>query len=142
MKLSREQRATIHGMFGGRCAYCGSELTDKWHVDHVEAVWRASKYVTDKKTGYGKVVSAGYCHRPDNQREDNLFPACVPCNIDKGVESIEDWRSWLQDRMIESMRKHIPNFRHAERFGRITVNAEPIVFWFETFRHTHSEGEE
>jgi hypothetical protein len=62
------------------------------------------------------------------------MPSCVPCNINKGTSELEAWRRWLQDRMIESLRKNHPNFRHAERFGLITVAAHgPLVFWFEEY---------
>ena len=71
--------------------------------------------------------------RPQNDRLENLFPACRACNLDKGVDSLEDWRAYLQDGMIQNMRKYIPNFRHAERFGRIIVATNSLVFWFEKF---------
>ncbi|MFW8236293.1 HNH endonuclease, partial [Klebsiella pneumoniae] len=40
MALTKKQRAELRMKFGGRCAYCGCELGDKWHADHVEAVRR------------------------------------------------------------------------------------------------------
>lgn len=134
-------------MFGGKCAYCGIVLPEKgWHADHVKAIWRDAKWIpgvyTDRIQVPGRYVSNGKCQRPENECVENIFPACAPCNIDKGAESLEDWRGWLQDRMIESMRKHIPNFRRAERFGRISIACEPLVFWFEKFSQPPTgEGE-
>ncbi len=40
MALTKKQRTELRMKFGGRCAYCGCELSDKWHADHVEAVRR------------------------------------------------------------------------------------------------------
>ena len=68
--------------------------------------------------------------RPENDNRENLFPACRACNIDKGAETLEDWRTYLQGRMIDVMRRDVANFRHAdEDFGRLTVKTEPLVFW-------------
>jgi hypothetical protein len=123
--------------FGGCCAYCGVELTGKWHADHVKAVrydfeYRHSSYELGQYKP-SRMVKNGKMLHPENDVLDNLFPACVPCNIDKGAENLEDWRNYLQNRMIDVMRRDIPNFRHAERFDRITVSAEPLRFWFEEF---------
>ena len=40
MALTKKQRAELRMKFGGRCAYCGCELGDKWHADHVQPVIR------------------------------------------------------------------------------------------------------
>lgn len=130
MKLSQKQRTEIKAKFGGYCAYCGCVLADKWHVDHVEPVYRDTRYCQNK----GRFIPTGKLFAPENDHLGNLMPACVPCNIDKSVLPLEDWRAWLQDKMIASMRKHHPNFRHAERFRLITVSeSKPLVFWFEKY---------
>lgn len=123
MNLSKKRRAEIREMFGGKCAYCGVELGKGWHVDHVEPVFR---FGDDKKMLH-----------PENDRQDNLYPACLSCNIDKGRLPLEDWRHYLSERLIDLLRKYQPKFRHAERFERITVNPEPLVFWFEKWRAEH-----
>lgn len=133
MKLSKQQREQLRNKFGGRCAYCGCELTEKWHADHLKAVIRESKFVKDKD-GVTRTASTGAVWHPQNECIENLMPSCAPCNLDKQVLDIEVWRSWLQDRMIDSMRKNIPNFRHALRFGLVSVNSGPVVFWFERFQ--------
>ena len=138
MKLKPAERETIRMMFGGQCAYCGVVLDDVWHVDHVKAVRYDLEY---KRGGYdakgvytpSRMVKNGRVLRPENDVRENLFPACRPCNIDKGAESLEDWREYLQGRMIEVMRRDIPNFRHAERFGLLTTTGIKLVFWFEKF---------
>lgn len=143
MTLTKKQRAELREMFGGRCAYCGVELNGKWHGDHVEPLYRQPGYV---RKGFRDIVPdvivKARLLRPHNDRDDNLFPACIPCNIDKGVESIEDWREWLQEGMVRTMRDNIANFRHAERFRRLTINTEPIVFWLETYRAEQAAKQE
>lgn len=46
MKLTKQQREKLRGMFGGVCAYCGTLLGDKWHADHILPVRRNSEYIT------------------------------------------------------------------------------------------------
>ena len=59
MALTKKQRAELRMKFGGRCAYCGCELSDKWHADHVEAVRRN--------------ISNGYAmDRPENDTVSNM----------------------------------------------------------------------
>ena len=140
MKLTPAQREQVRMMFGGRCAYCGIELPEKgWHADHVKAVgydleWRRSSYDSDGKYTPSGFVKTGKVLRPENDVLENIFPACAACNIDKGASDLEDWRSWLQERMVSNLRHYVANFRHAERFGRIVIVEEPLIFWFEKYR--------
>jgi hypothetical protein len=129
--LSPKQRAIVREMFGGRCAYCGVELPEKgWHVDHVEPIVRESKWVYDKD-GRGKFLKTGNCDRPENNREGNYFPSCAKCNIEKRDSSIEIFRRGLE-RKIGTLRDYSAAFRHAERYGMVTVVKEKITFYFET----------
>jgi hypothetical protein len=115
-------------MFGSRCAYCGCELGDKWHADHVVAVLRKIKYVVGKDGMYrGQTV--GF-YAPENDHFDNFFPACIPCNIHKADTNLESWRGYLQQQ-VDIARRNSGPFRHAERFGMITTSDAPIVFYFE-----------
>jgi|SRR5690606_16881001 len=116
--LTKKQREALKPMFGGRCAYCGCELGDKWHADHVEPVYRNFD---------GRLLN------PQNERPDNYFPACVPCNLFKSVLSIEVFRSEIS-KQAERGRKSSVNFRTAERFGLIQEVQKPVVFWFEQYQ--------
>lgn len=149
MNLSKAQRAILRMKFGGRCAYCGTELPEKgWHADHVEAVnrewWKNTKWfkeaqvkwVEDPTTGnlnriQGPVEKAGLGN-PENDVLSNLFPACAPCNIDKHNYSLENWRSIVQDK-VGILRRNYNAFQHAERFGLVVEVVKPVVFWFEKY---------
>lgn len=135
-------REQLRMMFGGFCAYCGRELTGKWHADHVEPVLRewefvrdAAGHLTTTEGGFTATRSTGEFRNSKNAtKKNNLFPACVPCNIDKGAVPLEEWREWLNTRIVDGLRRNSSTFRHAERFGRVTLATGPLLFWFEKYR--------
>lgn len=130
MKPSKGEREELKQKYGCRCAYCGCLLGEKWHLDHIEPVVRHSKYDREKQ----KFVSTGQLGIPDNDCLANLTPACVPCNIDKGSNSLEGWRAYLHERIVEGLRRNSSTFRHAERFGMVRIEIAPLVFWFERYK--------
>ena len=136
MTLSKRKREELRMMFGGRCAYCGCKLPERgWHADHIQAVNRELKFARDKRDRT-IMVATGRLYRPENDHYDNLFPACAPCNIDKGSSSLENWRTYLHYRIVERLRANSSTFRHAERFGVVAINPAPLVFWYEKYRTT------
>jgi 5-methylcytosine-specific restriction endonuclease McrA len=151
-KLSKaQQREALRMKFGGKCAYCGCDLTEKgWHADHVEPVWR--EWWKTKEWKERNAIIYEYDHaakitiprpakaeeliakfeRPQNDTIDNLFPSCRACNIDKHATPLELWRKQMQDR-VGVCRRNYSAFRHAERFGLVQEIKIPVVFWFEKF---------
>lgn len=125
MKLTKAQRHTLFAMFDGRCAYCGEPLGDRWHADHVLPVERKLTF----HRGRG-LVATGELHRPENDRFENLMPACPPCNIDKHSSPLEAWREKLA-RSLEVLARNQPTYRHARRFGLLCETPQPVVFYFE-----------
>lgn len=125
MRLTRAQREEVRARFDGRCAYCGCVLSDRWHADHHEPVGRDTVLDGNRFVFRGEVRNAGA------DRIENLFPSCAPCNIDKGPDTVENWR-WRLARSAELLRRDVPKFRHAERFKVVTVSDDPIRFYFET----------
>jgi hypothetical protein len=119
MALNKKQRAELKQKFGGKCAYCGVVLGDGWHADHVEPIYR----------GYN--TPSGMAN-PHNERLDNYFPACKPCNLFKSVFSVEQFRNEISEQ-VDRARKYSVNFRTAERFGLVIENKKPVVFWFEEY---------
>lgn len=128
-----KKRDIIKQMFGGHCAYCGEVLGDKWHIDHVKPVIRQSDLKICEKTGTVKFVNNGKLRRPENHNDENLFPACIPCNIHKSSSSIEGFRKYLEGH-IKTLNDKTSNhsaYRHAKRFGLVQEVIKPIVFYFE-----------
>lgn len=131
-KLTKAQRAAVHAMFGGRCAYCGEPLPERWHVDHIEPVVRP---LLSKQTGHGtyKLVSGEPLY-PERNTMSNYMPACPPCNISKHSMSLEVWRGWLAGH-VNSLNAYHPIYRLAKRYGLIQETGVPVVFYFERTGH-------
>jgi hypothetical protein len=127
MALTKAERAALREKFGGRCAYCGCELGEKWHADHIEPVDRELKHIPGR--GF---VTTGKLHKPQNDTLANMNPACAPCNLDKHALSLDSWRELMQGSNAVLMRD-VSTFRRAVRYGLVTLNATPIVFYFEKF---------
>lgn len=141
MKLSKAEREAIRVKFGGRCAYCGIELTVKWHVDHVEAVVRIPGEVRE---GLGDLIPTVVIKPrllyPENDHRGNLFPACIRCNILKCAANIEGFRSILTyfARSIPSIKTY-SHVHHLMRFGKLAIDSTPVVFWFEKYTQAKTE---
>lgn len=118
LRLTKPEREAVRQLYGGRCAYCGVELGARWCADHREAVYRG--YGADGKTPL----------RPENHRIDNMMPSCSPCNLDKAVFTIEQWRAKLQ-RSAEVLARNVSTYRHAVRFGQVVETGAPVLFYFE-----------
>lgn len=116
MRLSREQRKAVYAMFGGRCAYCGADLGERWHADHLAPIFRD----WDSPPA-----------RAGADELENLVPACAPCNIDKSTFSIAEWRAKLE-RSTAVLARNQPTYRHAKRFGLVQETGARVVFYFET----------
>lgn len=117
MKLSKIQREELKQKYGGRCAYCGCVLGDKWHADHLNAV------VRDIETGKAK--------NPENDVIENLMPACTACNHNKRSMSLESWRSLLNHYRDVQVIRDCPQIRHLLRFGLVEFIKKPVMFYFE-----------
>ena len=120
-KLSRAEREVVRLKFGGRCAYCGRDLPERWHADHIDPVVRypASGF-------YGTPLTMLH---PERDTIDNFNPACPPCNIDKHAMTPDRWRGWLATRR-EALKK-TPGWRLLESFGLVADTAAPVVFHYE-----------
>lgn len=128
MALNKAQRAALREKFGGRCAYCGQPLGEKWHADHIEPLVRNDWF---KRHGF-----PAERREPDYPHRDtlaNMNPACPPCNIDKHSLSLESWRQMIQ-RSNEVLHRDVSTFRRAVRYGLVALSAKPVVFFFETYQ--------
>jgi 5-methylcytosine-specific restriction endonuclease McrA len=120
MALSKKQRAALREKYGGKCAYCGQPLGNRWHADHVEPLGRNDWLKVPRGPDY-----------PHRDTLENMNPACAPCNIDKHSLSLESWRALMQ-RSNEVLIRDVSTFRRAVRYGLVTLSEKPIVFYFET----------
>lgn len=125
MRLTKAERQQVHDKFGGLCAYCGGELPERWHVDHLEPVRR------DLNISAGRLVSSQTdCQHPDRHRPENLMPACPPCNISKGPMDLEVWRAWLK-KHVDSLNLYQKTYRMAKAYGLVQETGADVVFYFE-----------
>ncbi|MED7793167.1 HNH endonuclease [Klebsiella aerogenes] len=116
MALTKKQRAELRMKFGGRCAYCGCELGDKWHADHMEPVYRV----------------AGIMMHEERDCPENQVPACHPCNLHKSCNSLEDYRRIIN----EGRRQFLVSGKGKAlvRMGLVSMKPDPVVFWFEKYQ--------
>lgn len=131
MKLTKTQRQQLKEKFDGKCAYCGCDLGDKWHADHIEAIKRDFDMKKCKKTGYMVSVANGVLNKPHLDTLENMNPACIPCNTNKSSMSLESWRSVLTHYRDVQLLRDSNHARHLLRFGLIEIKQAPIVFYFE-----------
>lgn len=118
MKLTKLQRAELKNKFGGHCAYCGEQLGDKWHADHLIAI---------RRNGDGTSLN------PENDNLQNMMPACTPCNYNKRSLSLENWRDLLAHYRDVQVIRDCSQFRHLVRFGLIEIKSDPVFFFFERY---------
>lgn len=115
MRLKKAEREKVRLKYEGCCAYCGVILGDRWHADHLEPVIRQAGKEAD---------------HPENHDIGNMMPACAPCNISKGRQTLEGWRQWLAGH-INSLNSYTPIYRIAKAYGLIAETGAAVVFHFE-----------
>lgn len=118
MKLTKKEREEIKNLFGGKCAYCGIVLEDKFHLDHIKPIRR----------NWWEDTSIN----PENDVIKNIYPACIPCNLNKGSLSLENWRKKLHHYRDIQLERDSHVARHLFRFNMIDKNMEDVVFYFES----------
>lgn len=124
LRLSKAQRAALHGMFDGVCAYCGHPLGERWHADHFEAIERKMAIIG------GKFVSTSECYKPENDTIENFRPSCAPCNISKATLDIEQWRLWLSGH-LGALNRNQSTYRLMKAYGLVVETGALVVFHFE-----------
>lgn len=129
--MKPNERDKILAKYGGKCAYCGIDLTNgKWQVDHIipkqNFVWHI------KNNHYNVPKFLLHLTETDLQHPDNLVPSCQSCNNYKSSMHLELFRSEL-GRLVDRLQKTSSIYRISKRFGHIIENKKPILFYFETF---------
>lgn len=108
-KLTASERQQIYEKFGGRCAYCGCNITIKeMQADHVVPLHLG---------GADDII--------------NLYPACRSCNHYKSTYTVERFREIIQ-RAPAVLMKGSATYRNIVRFRLIEQPQKPVVqFFFE-----------
>lgn len=106
--MNKKLRAEIKNKYDNKCSYCGCELADKFHVDHIKP----------KNNGGQDII-------------ENYNPSCMSCNIRKSTYSIDEFREQLK-RDIFQMNRDSAKYRLLKRFGLIKEPKIEVTFYFET----------
>lgn len=114
--MSKVNRNEIFNKFGGRCAYCGAILEQRWHADHLEPVVRC--------------LHTGEMTKPENDNFGNMMPSCPSCNMDKSSMPLEVWRGLIENK-INVLNRDVAVYRFAKRYGLVQETGKPVVFYFE-----------
>ncbi len=116
---NRDFRLVVFNKCNGCCGYCGSVLEfDNFQIDHVEPKRRYPIREWNKHLTKG------------TDEQGNLLPSCQSCNASKSDLTLEDFRLRVTDR-IKRLNDYSTEYQIAKRFGLITENIFPIVFYFE-----------
>lgn len=124
--MTKKDRQKVFDRYGGRCAYCGCQLTKGWHVDEMLPIRRNHTWdITNSKW-----VQAG-CLHPERLNLANQMPACASCNISKHSDSLESFRRLVAG-FIDSLNNYSTQYKIAKRYGLVVEQPKEIVFYFET----------
>ena len=107
-KLTLAQHKRVYESCNGMCAYCGCKLRyEDMQIDHI----------TPLSNGGADTVK-------------NMLPACRSCNHRKGLESLESYRHSVEN-FLKVLNRDSVTYRNAVRYGLVTPNPQPVVFYFE-----------
>lgn len=110
MAFSKKIREAVYAKYDGHCAYCGREIAySDMQVDHFVA-----------KRGWSESGSDDL---------DNLMPACRMCNHYKRANSLEVFRTYIQEIPRKLRQNYI--YKVGVAYGNVVEHEQPIVFYFE-----------
>lgn len=110
-KLTSSERMEVYRKMEGHCAYCGCDLKyEDMQVDHI-------------------VPLNGWTRRGTDTL-DNMYPACRSCNHYKSTMDIETFRQMVEN-MPTALARDSVTYKNAVRFGLVTPNPHPVIFFFE-----------
>lgn len=127
--MKKIEREVIFSKYGGKCAYCGTDLEKGWHADHIKPIIRKSKYNRKK----GKYVQTGECERPENEIAENYNPSCPSCNIQKNSYTVEEFRRNIK-KFVKSLNLYSTQYKFAKKYGLIKENEIKVTFYYETLK--------
>lgn len=128
--MNKKERQIIFNKYGGKCSYCGCQLTKSFHVDHLEAIYRSKKLVGYSIFDKSKVYEDTTKNELDNI--DNMMPSCVSCNLYKSTYTLDQFREQL-GLLTDRLNKRTCIYKLARRYGLIQETNIEVKFYFETF---------
>jgi len=137
MAVSKKNRQIIYDKYGGKCAYCGTELLKGWHVDELLPVRRNMKYDKAKS----KFIYDGTYLHPERLNIDNQMPSCPSCNINKHSLPLESFRALISGFMTH-LNEVNTQYKVAKRYGLVEETIKPVVFYFEKFGNENNSLKE
>lgn len=152
--MKKSDRQKIFDKYGGRCAYCGCELTGKWCIDHIEPVGRVTKTVggyyrnkltkerlASKELPEDWYITHEYVNpkqvfdkmiHPERDTAENSNPSCYSCNHYKSTMSLESFKENVGE-LVNRLNKSFTQYKIAKRYGLIQETNIEVKFYFETF---------
>lgn len=115
--MNKKTRDLIKSKYNNKCAYCGIELPNRWHVDHIKPLRR-------------DWINGG-CLNPENDHIDNFNPSCPSCNIIKSSTSLDSFRRTIQG-FVKSLNRDSTQYKFAKRYGLVVETEQEVKFYFET----------
>ena len=104
--ISKALRLKLKEKYNGKCGYCSTPLTGKFHIDHINPF-----------------IAGGSCE------EGNLLAVCISCNLQKGGRGLEEFREFLHDKLYQL--SLVANYEVAKRYRLIKEIQKVIIFEFE-----------
>ena len=126
MSKAKALREKVHQKFGGRCAYCGSEIAYKdMQIDH---------YLPQCKE---KFYSRRF--KKDVHAEENLMPSCRRCNHYKRARTPKQFRELMAS--LHERLESIYILKVAVGFGMATIKPFDGEFYFEKCQKEQLQAE-
>ena len=123
-RIPKRQREAVFNKYGGRCAYCGCELTLRtMQVDHIKAVYASS------------LENNGVETQDDNL--ENLNPSCRQCNFYKGTLDIEQLQKKIMTTLYETCQNTF-QAKLAKKLGMMVVTQFDKFYFEKNFNHDTS----
>ena len=115
-RIPKKTRELVLNKYGGKCAYCGCDLTlSTMQVDHIKSV-------------YASYLKNNFVEIQDDSLE-NLNPSCRQCNFYKGTLDIEQFRDKIKTTLYETCQNTF-QAKLAKKLGMMIVK-QFDEFYFE-----------
>jgi 5-methylcytosine-specific restriction endonuclease McrA len=133
-RISKEKRAKVYAKYGGRCAYCGKEISiNDMQIDHIKAFAQSIYGKENDRKQVAEMIDDGSI---DDM--DNLLPSCRACNYYKNINGIDGFRQRILNQLSHTC---IDTFqaRLAMQYGIIEYKPWDGEFYFEKIKKNNKQ---